>query len=49
VPSFIESDSSKIFNVLLNIIGNSLKYTTLGFIRIKISLKDDDNEMQIID
>ena len=36
VPNWIESDYSKIQNILLNLIGNSIKYTSNGFIKVKV-------------
>ena len=42
VPILILSDPNKIKNVLLNILGNSIKYSNQGTIKIKISLKDGE-------
>ena len=38
VPLFVESDQYKIQNVMLNLIGNSIKNTNEGFIKIKIKM-----------
>jgi signal transduction histidine kinase len=40
VPIMIISDPYKIKNVLLNILGNSIKYSNQGIIKLIISLKD---------
>ena len=40
VPIMILSDPNKIKNVLLNILGNSIKYSNQGIIKLIISLKD---------
>ena len=40
VPIMILSDPNKIKNVLLNILGNSIKYSNQGIIKIKVSLKE---------
>ena len=39
VPILILSDPNKIKNVLLNILGNSIKYSNQGTIKIKIPKK----------
>lgn len=43
VPLSIKCDAQKIQNIILNLIGNSIKQTNRGFIKIKISLFKQDN------
>lgn len=43
IPQLIESDSYKIQNVILNLIGNSIKNTNEGF--IKIIIKNEEFEI----
>ena len=40
VPQFIQSDPIKIHRILLNLLGNSLKFTDKGFIEIGLRLKN---------
>ena len=42
VPNWIESDFNKIQNILLNLIGNSIKYTNNGYIKVKVQLKNKE-------
>ena len=37
IPQIIESDQYKLKNVLLNLMGNAIKYTDNGFIKLEIT------------
>ena len=48
VPLIVESDHHKIQNVLLNLIGNSIKNTSEGFIKINVRMmKNEDLDVFI--
>jgi len=49
VPQYITSDKKKIFQVLINIIGNAIKFTETGSIVIKISLNNNFLLFEVID
>ena len=40
VPKDFYSDPEKIINVLFNLISNSIKYTYLGWILVRVQVKD---------
>jgi signal transduction histidine kinase/DNA-binding response OmpR family regulator len=44
VPRFIESDPVRIKQILINIIGNAVKFTEKGFIKLDIKLKEKIND-----
>lgn len=46
VPKAIYADESKIKQVIINLIGNSLKFTTEGFVKVSVE-KRNDNMIQI--
>ena len=47
-PSGLYGDSTKIYQILLNILGNSAKYTEVGKIKLSISSEFIDNEYVIL-
>ena len=42
VPDRIVTDKSKLRQILINLIGNSVKFTDTGSIKVGVSLADDD-------
>ena len=49
VPTFIQSDPVKIHRILLNLLGNALKFTEKGFVEIKLGLKSKTNHKVILE
>lgn len=47
VPEIIKGDPSKLSQVLLNLLGNSIKFVNKGFIRLRVSIKEC-NENQCV-
>jgi signal transduction histidine kinase len=45
VPSIVESDSNRIKQTLLNLIGNAIKFTNKGSIEIRIGLSNSKKKM----
>ncbi|MEO1383719.1 MAG: tetratricopeptide repeat protein, partial [Bacteroidota bacterium] len=43
VPQYIVSDSNRLRQVLVNLVSNALKFTSQGYIRIKVDLKKASN------
>lgn len=44
VPRYVISDRTKIYRILLNLIGNALKFTAKGFIALEVSLMTQEKE-----
>lgn len=44
LPQYIKSDEQKIRQILWNVLGNALKFTTKGYIILRVSLVDTDRE-----
>lgn len=44
VPQYIVSDRTKLHRVLLNLLGNAIKFTAVGHIRIEVKCLSSDNE-----
>ncbi|MBC7847392.1 MAG: PAS domain S-box protein [Flavobacterium sp.] len=50
VPAIIYADESKIKQVIINLIGNSLKFTSQGFVKVSVEkLKNNDLQIKIKD
>ena len=46
IAIWVEADFSKIQNVLLNLLGNAVKYTNEGFIKLEIYFKNQENNLE---
>lgn len=44
VPSIILSDPLRLRQILSNIVGNAVKFTTAGYVAVKVSAKSEDQE-----
>lgn len=49
VPQFIQSDPVKIHRILLNLLGNALKFTEKGFIELRLHLKSKINNKIVLE
>ena len=43
VPQYIITDESKLRQVLINLIGNAIKFTPFGCIKVRVKCQDEDN------
>ncbi len=48
IPSFIIGDDAKLRQILLNLCGNSIKFTEKGYVSIDIQLKEQQNDDYIL-
>lgn len=48
VPQFIISDRHRIFRILLNIIGNAIKFTKAGYVKISVNVAKKVSAKQLI-
>lgn len=54
IPSILITDHKKLYHILLNLVGNAIKFTNVGHVEIKVSLLDQKNDkvrlkFQVID
>lgn len=49
VPKYLIGDSSKLRQVLNNILSNAIKFTSKGFVKLVISLKNSNQESVVLD
>jgi signal transduction histidine kinase/DNA-binding NarL/FixJ family response regulator len=47
-PHFVRSDESKLRQILLNLIGNAIKYTKEGSVTVQLSVKAQANEQECL-
>ncbi|MGD2183639.1 response regulator [Lusitaniella coriacea] len=43
VPQFIETDEQKLRSVLINLLGNALKFTVAGYVQLEVELRSEKN------
>ncbi len=49
VPQFIQSDPVKIHRILLNLLGNALKFTEHGFVKLSLRLKSKTKKQLVLE
>jgi len=49
VPKFIKGDPSKLTQVLLNIVGNSIKFVETGFIKLDVAVKETTDNIFMLE
>ena len=49
IPQYVKTDEKKLSQVLMNLLGNAIKYTYQGFVRMKVGCKDDKLLLEIED
>lgn len=48
VPRFVQADAGKLREVLINLIGNAVKYTSRGFVAVKANAKEDGARCRLV-
>lgn len=49
LPSTIYSDPTRLRQILMNVVGNAIKFTDQGFVELRVSFKDDYLEFEVED
>ena len=47
LPQFVKSDERKIRQILLNLLGNAIKFTNKGYVILKVSLVENETETEV--
>jgi signal transduction histidine kinase/CheY-like chemotaxis protein len=47
VPQFLQGDPDRIYQILVNLVSNAIKFTNSGFIKVRV-LKADENEKEMV-
>lgn len=48
VPAFIYADHTRLYQILINLLGNAVKFTSKGFVKLKIAEVGEEDEKALI-
>lgn len=48
VPDWISADNTRLLQILINLVGNSLKFTSQGYVHINVSIQDKTEDKYIL-
>lgn len=48
LPDFIESDAAKLRQILINLVGNAIKFTDKGYVELKVVTENKDKEEGLV-